>query len=150
MRHLIPGRAGRGPCGGFTLVEVMAALFVIVIGVLPVVGVLLSSRGLDRQAQIQAAAYLAARRQVELLRTQPFAGRPSVTQAAFTLPASLTAEFPDVRLTGDYSVVAVPTLGDATHAVQQLVVRVRWTRRDAPGVTSAVRLDTLTTQGAAP
>lgn len=146
-RRLRPRR--RKGRGGFSLIELVVAMFVIVVGVMPIVALLLSSRWLDGQAQVQAAAYEVARQEMETLRSQTPANRLATTQTTFTIPTAVTALHPQQAMAGDYSIARISTMGDATHAVQQIAVRVAWTNGagwGGPG--SSVRLDTYVTQGA--
>ena len=124
--------------------ETITALFVLVVGIVPGVTLLLASRHLDQQAQVQAAAYQAARQEMEILRTLLYANRPAASQAAWTIPAGVTAEFPGQSLTGDYNVTAYGS--SAQPPMQQISVRVRWHRMDASGVTSSVVLNSLIAQ----
>lgn len=148
MKHFrIPGQ--RRVRRGSTLIEVIVALFVIVIGVLPITALLLSSRSLDEQAQVQAAAYQAARQELETLRSQALANRPATARTTFPIPAAIAALHTRQAMIGDYSIATVPSLGDGTHPVQQIVVRVSWTSgTGGGGAASSVRLDSLIAQGA--
>jgi type II secretory pathway pseudopilin PulG len=142
---------GRRPsgAGGFTLVETLVALFVIVVGMLPLLGLLLNSRHLDLQARAQAAAYNVGRNELETLRAQSYVNRTAVSGATFPIPSSITSEFPTQNLSGSYSIINRTDLGDSTHLIQQIVVSVTWQNAAANGPTSSVRLDTLVAQGAA-
>lgn len=142
-------RTRRPRTQGFTLIEIALAMFVIVIGMLPILSLLLASRRLDAQAQVKAAAYHAAWDTLETLRVQSLADRPATTYTAFTLPSSVTQAYPAEGLTGSYSVVAVAGLGDTKHVVQQIAVSVSWKNATAAGtVISSERVSTYVTQGA--
>lgn len=131
---------------GFTLIEIVAALFIIVVCILPITSLLLSARSLDQQAQVQAVAYNAARQEMETLRAEKFANHPVAAQAGFAIPNSLTAQFPTISLVGSYSIASVSSYGGASYPVQQIAVQVRWNNASASGTPSFVRLDTLLTQ----
>lgn len=124
-------------------------MFVIVVGILPIISLLLASRRLDQQAQVRAVAYHAAWDTLETLRAQTPADRPSTTYTAFALPSSVTQAYPAEGLTGSYSVASVAGLGDARHSVQQIAVSISWRNASAAGtVTSSERISTYVTQGA--
>ena len=142
---------------GFTLTETALALFVIALGVVPVVALLINARRLGQQAQVQTAAYAAARQQLESLRSLSYANRPAASGVVFSLPAAVTTEFPiefpnaGTTSYASYDVLSRADLGDSQHPVQQIVVRVFWVRGDTYGAaaTSGVRLTTLVAKGSA-
>ncbi len=146
------GRDRRRRQTGAVLIEVMAAFFVVVVGMLPMLGLFLASRSLDQQAQAQAAAYGVARQEVEILAGQKYSNRP-VSTGTFTVPASILAQFPGMSMTGRYAITSVSSYGGAKYPVQQVVVEVRWanntntnTASSTNGAYSSVRVDTLITQ----
>jgi len=146
---LPPARVRRPHRQGFTLIEISIALFVIVIGILPIISLLLSSRKLDEQAQVKAVAYHAAWDTLETLRAQSLADRPTTANTAFTLPAAVTQAYPAENLTGSYSIASVASLGDTRHPVQQIAVSVSWQNASASGtVTSSERISSYVTEGA--
>jgi type II secretory pathway pseudopilin PulG len=148
MNNKYPTRTmRRKKCRGFTLVEVAISMLMFVVGVLPIIVLMVLARRVDNQAKIQAAAYNIARQEIDTLRAQSWGNRSPVTQASFTIPTSVTNEFPNQTMTGDYNVVT----NNATFpAVQQIAVRVRWYRADSASYNqvSSIVLDTLTAQGA--
>lgn len=134
---------------GFTLIEVCVTLFILVVGLLPIVGLLLSARHLDQQAQVQGIAYHAAWDELETLRAQVAGNRLVTTQASFPIANSITQNYPTELLTGTYSVTSVAGLGDATHAVQQIAVQVSWKNSSAAGTpSSSERICTYLSTGA--
>jgi Tfp pilus assembly protein PilV len=138
-RHRRPQRQYENTVGG-SLVEVIIALFIIVAGVLPVLWLCIGAGLLNRQAQIQTAAYSAARQQLEALRAQNFDSRAQLTATQmFPLPADITSQFPQSHMTGLYSVTSL------RNTLQQVTVQVAWKNGAAPGYTkdSSVRLTTL-------
>ncbi len=135
---------------GFTLIETMMAMFVVVVGLLPMLGLFLSARALDQQAQAQAAAYSVARQEVESLAAQKFANRP-VSTGAFAVPDAIVAQFPGLNMTGSYVITTVSGYGGAAYPVQQIAAQVQWANNVGPthgagAALSSVRVDTLITQ----
>lgn len=133
---------------GTALIEVIVAIFVIGVGMLPMLGLFLGARALDQQAQAQAAAYNVARQEMEVLAGQKFANRPA-SAGTFTIPAAVQAQFPSLNMIGRYAITNVSSYGGAAYPVQQVAVEVRWTNNAASGqnaAVSSVRVDTLITQ----
>ena len=115
----------------------------------PIVGLLLSARHLDQQAQVQGIAYHAAWDELETLRAQVAGNRLLTTQSSFPIADSITQNYPTELLTGTYSVTSVPGLGDATHSVQQIAVQVSWKNSSAAGTpVSSERISTYLSTGA--
>jgi prepilin-type N-terminal cleavage/methylation domain-containing protein len=144
----------RRPCqtgaGGFTLVETLVTLFIIGIGMLPLLDLLLRARHLDLQTRAQAAAYNVARDELETLRSLSYANRTPISGATFVIPSSISSEFPTLNLNGSYSIINRTDLGDSKHGMQQIAVSVTWQNAAAAsGSTSSLCLDTLVAQGAA-
>lgn len=116
---------------GSLLLEVLFALFALVVCVLPAVSLMVTSTKLNREAQIQAVAYLAARQELAALKAESYLTRSVTPQASFSIPASLTSNFSsEVSMAGTYSVASY---GTAAHPpVQQITVKVMWKRMDTP------------------
>jgi type IV pilus modification protein PilV len=125
---------------GTSLIEVMIALFVIVVGLLPSLSLCGSSCRLSQQAQLRAAAYNSARDQMESLRALQFASRTTETTQSFTIPSAVTTQFPNARMTGTYMVVPLST------TLQQVIVQVSWRNASANAPTSTIRLNTIVAQ----
>lgn len=148
MSRTPPGGRFRRHQTGMVLMEAIAALFVVVVGMLPMVGLFLASRALDQQAQAQAAAYSVARQEVEILASLKFANRP-VSTGTFTVPDAVRAQFPGLNMTGAYAVTSVSAYGGAAYPVRQVAVEVHWANNTAAGANaplSSVRVDTLIAQ----
>lgn len=134
---------------GFTLIEICMTLFILVVGLLPIVGLLLTARHLDQQAQVQGIAYHAAWDELETLRAQVAGNRLLTTQSSFPIADTITQSYPVEQLTGTYSVTSVPGLGDSTHGVQQIAVQVSWNNSSAAGTpASSERISTYLSTGA--
>lgn len=122
-------------------------MFTLVIGILPMVTLLVASKALNQQAQLQAIAYSLGRQEMESLRSPAYGDRPASSQATFAIPSAVTAQFPNAALGGSYT---LRTYSPAAQypAEQQIVVRVHWINPASRGATSSIELDTLSTQGA--
>lgn len=140
---LARGRLRRGSL----LLEVQVALFIIVLCLLPTIGVMIYSRKLNRQAQIQTVAYQAARQEMASLQAQAYANRNLVTSGTFAIPANLAGNFStEIAMAGTYSIATYSAY--TTPPVQQLTVEVTWKRMDttASNVYSSVELSQLAAQ----
>src|SRR5579884_4042101 len=133
----------RKKTAGFTLAEVIVAMAVVVIGILPLSLLFVSSRHLSDQAQIQSAAYNVAREEMETLRAQNFKDRTVGTTTAFTIPSNISSEFPTASMTGSYLISSYSTDPNGVYNTQQIVVRVSWTNMENQKGTSFVQLDTI-------
>ena len=134
---------------GFTLIEICVTLFILVVGLLPIVGLLLTARHLDQQAQVQGIAYHAAWDELETLRAQVVGNRLLTTQSSFPIADTITQSYPIEQLTGTYSVTTMTGLGDTTHMVQQIAVQVSWKNSSAAGTpASSERISTYLSTGA--
>jgi len=107
---------------GFTLAEVAVSMLMVVVGILPVITLMLLARHVDNQARIQAAAYNIARQEIDTLKAQSWSNRVAVSQSSFAIPTSITNEFPNQSMQGDYNITTVSNTFPAT---QQISVRVR-------------------------
>ena len=132
---------------GFTIIETVATLFTLVVGILPMVSLLLASRVLGQQAQMQAAAYSLGRQEMATLLSPSYGSRLAVSQASFAIPSTLTSQFPNAAFTGDYTLNTYSPAGQVP-AEQQIIVRVCWTNPASQGTTSSIELDTISAQGA--
>lgn len=116
---------------GSLLLEVLFAIFALVVCILPVVSLMLGSAKLNREAQIQAVAYQVARQELETVKAQSYANRVDTTKASFTIPAGLTANFSnEISMAGTYSIVNYSPYTNPP--VQQITVQVMWKRMDTP------------------
>jgi hypothetical protein len=129
------------------LVDVILALYVVVIALLPITALLISARYLDRQAQLNAVATNAAELEIEALRAQSFANTKAETTGTFIIPPALLTTFPNVSMSGSFMVTSVSGLGDSGHGVLQVAVLVTWNRPDLHSKVSSVRLDSYIAQG---
>ena len=131
---------------GFTLAEVIAALAVVVVGVLPLSLLFVSSRQLSNQAQIQCAAYNVAREEMEKLRALNFNDRTINTTVSFPISPTVAALYVNntYNMSGSYYITS-PYWSDpkGVYNTQQIVVRVSWTNADQFKSTSFVQLDTI-------
>ncbi len=126
----------------FSLVDTMVAFFVIVVGVLGCSSLLILSRKLSTQSQIQAAAYQACSQELEELKAFKCGNRLNTTSGTFTVPSAITTLYPNQNLSGYYTIA--PYGSYSTPPVQQIVVKISWTRKDTAGsISSSVQLDTL-------
>ena len=132
---------------GFTIIETIAALFTLVVGILPMVSLLLASRALGQQTQMQAAAYSLGRQEMATLLSPSYGSRVAVSQAGFAIPSTLTSQFPNAAFTGDYTLRTYSPARQVP-AEQQIIVRVRWTNPASQGTTSSIELDTISAQDA--
>lgn len=132
---------------GFTIIETVATLFTLVVGILPMVSLLLASRVLGQQAQMQAAAYSLGRQEMATLLSPSYGSRLVVSQASFAIPTTLTSQFPNAAFTGDYTLRTYSPAGQVP-AEQQIIVRIRWTNPTSRGTTSSIELDTISAQDA--
>src|ERR1041385_6438856 len=89
---------------GFTLVDIMAALFVIVVGVLSSYTLLVGGRRLSGQSQIQTAAYQVARQELEDVKAYKLGNRAVTAGTPFTIPDTILAQFPNQSFSGSYSI----------------------------------------------
>lgn len=135
---------------GNILLDTIFAIWIVAVIFIPISALLVASRLLNRQAQIQTVATNAAQMEIEVLRSQVFANTAMMTTGTFTIPASVLTAFPSISMGGTYSVSTVSGLGDLSHKVIQIAVKVSWARPDTNGTISTVRLDTYETQGAVP
>lgn len=130
---------------GFALLDVTVALFVTALLMLACCTMLIGSRRLSEQSQIQAAAYQAARQELETLRSFKFGNRLAATNGSFTIPSDISSQFPNQDMTGTYSISAYGAY--TSPPIQQIVVRVSWSRLGVyKATTSEVQLDSLDTQ----
>ena len=137
----------------FTLVELVFALMVLAVGMVPVLCMLIVSQRVSQQAQIQRIAYNVARNQLERVTAESFTNCSAavsncntVSETSFPIPASLTGNIPHgVTMTGTYAVAAT-----SSATVRQVSVLVRWSsalgNSSTAGPASEVRLSTLVTQ----
>ena len=140
-------RLGRRRQQAFTLIEVSISMLLVVVGILPLIALLLLARHVDDQAKIQAAAYNIARQEIDTIKAQSWSDRKVGSTTSFSIPTSISSEFPNQSLSGTYSIVS----SNATFpAVEQIIVRVAWTNSSSasgsPG--SSITVDTLAAQGA--
>lgn len=151
IRRRQPGQRRRGAArGGFTLIEAIISLAVIVL-ILPMIALMLVGRTLDQQAEVQAVAFNVARQELETLRALNYLDRPSDgTPRSFPIPTAVQMQFPNysysgatANFTGTYAV-----LPGAISNTQEIRVTVSWIRSGATGITSSVTLDTLNAKGA--
>jgi len=133
---------------GSMLLDVIFALWVVVIALLPISALLVGARLLDRQAQIQTVATNAAELEIESIHSQSFANTALMGSGTFVIPPSVLSAFPADSMAGRYVVSPVAGLGDLSHRVVQVAVLVSWTRPDTIGTVSSVRLDSFEAQGA--
>lgn len=130
---------------GFALLDVIVALFVVTVFMLSCCSLLIGSRRLSQQSQIQSAAYQAARQELEILRAYKYGNRLTTNSSTFSIPDSITSQFPKQSMTGTYSIQPYGAL--ASPPLQQIVVTVSWSRLGVVHpVTSSVQLDTLRVQ----
>lgn len=128
----------------FSVIEIMASLFVITAALFPAMLLCLGSYRTAQQAQAQTVAYLIAQKQIETVRLQSWASRPTSAGTAFTVS---TPSNDQVLPSG----TANTTLGfqgrywvsSVSSSVQQITVRVSWPSITARGKVSEVCLDTL-------
>ena len=127
------------------MIELVVAFYVLITLMLPCCALMIGGRALSRQSQIQAAAYQAARQELETLRSYKFNNRLATTSTTFTIPASITAQFPQAQLKGVYSISSFGALTNPP--MQQIIVKVSWVRNQPfSGNTSYVRYDALVVQ----
>ena len=129
---------------GFALLDILVALFVLVVLMLPCCELLIGGRRLEQQAEIQALAYQVARQELENLRTLKYGNRTVTTSTPFAIPPSALTQFPQQNLAGTYSISSYGAY--ASPPVQQIVVQVTWNRYGADTATSSVQVDTLDAQ----
>ncbi len=128
----------------FSVVEIMASLFVITAALFPAMLLCLGSYRTAQQAQAQTVAYLIAQKQIETVRLQSWGSRPTSGATAFTVSTTSNDQvMPNgtanttVGFQGRYWVTPVSS------SVQQITVRVSWPSLTAWGKVSEVCLDTL-------
>jgi len=132
----------RRNAAGLSLIEVVVALFVLSVGILPVVSMTLDCSRTMKQAHLRTAAYTAARQELEDLRATNFDSRTTSSvgniTGTFVLPDSVQAQFPRANATGQY---VIAPLSDT---LQQITVQVAWYNpASSYKQVSRVRLDTL-------
>ncbi|MCL0068932.1 prepilin-type N-terminal cleavage/methylation domain-containing protein [Thermodesulfovibrionales bacterium] len=116
---------------GFTLIEMLIAMFVLTVGLLAVAGLLVTTIQANASAKWTAAAITFATEEVEELKAGPF---PVLQQDfAYTVPRNCP-NFP--ALERQWRVIPVP----ATPGLRQIDVRVTWNER---GRTRNVTISTL-------
>lgn len=127
------------------MLDIVASFFVTVVLMLSACSLLIGSRRLMQQSQVQSAAYEAARQELENIRLLKYDNRIATTSASFTIPSNITSEFPNQKMTGSYS---IKTYGAATSPpMEQIVVKVSWKRLGVySATTSFVQLDGLDVQ----
>ncbi len=142
---------------GFTLTELVFAMLVLTVGMVPIICMLIVSQRVSQQAQVQRVAYNVARYELEQVTSESFvncAGGLSncnaVSERSFTIPSNLTGTLPHgVVLTGTY---AITTTSSAS--LRQVSVLVRWSSVLGNSVTnspsSEVRLSTLVAEQPGP
>jgi len=127
---------------GQTLVEVLVALFILSVGVLPMFSLMLQSSQVSRQAHLQSAAYSVARQEMESLRATNFDARvgngTDPVVGTFDIPSEVQSQYPQAKMKGDY---VVAPLSDT---LQQMTIQVSWQNPTARyQQTTSVRLDTM-------
>ena len=132
--------------GGFTIIETVAALFTLVVGIVPMVTLLLASRTLNQQAQLQAVAYSLGRQEMEALKAPSYGNRVAASQVSFAIPANITTQYPNAAFAGDYTLRTYSPAGQIP-AEQQIIVRVRWNNPVSEQAKSSIELDTISAQG---
>jgi type IV pilus assembly protein PilV len=99
MRRTVPrSRASRGGAHGFSLIEVLVAMFVIAMGILALAGLLQSATRYSKMSELRSTATLLANDIADRIRANPLggalgAGGYDTTEKAF--PATPTAAHPD-------------------------------------------------------
>lgn len=136
----------------FVLIDVMVALFVLAIGLLPVATMLMAARALDIKAQYQSVAVNACQLQLETLRAKKFASiaamSTSGTATSFTVPTSLTSQFPNATFTGTYAITILSTNPyDTSHELAHVVATVSWALAGSTSNTGSYSLDSYIAQG---
>ena len=136
---------------GFTLVEAMVALAVMVVGIVPLATLMLTGRHLDQQAEVQAVAFNVARQELETLRALNYNDRQADgVSRSFPIPTTVQTQFPNYSYTGataNFTGGYVVTPGPVANT-QEIVVTVRWLRSGSLGTASSATLDSLNAQGA--
>jgi Tfp pilus assembly protein PilX len=126
---------------GQSLIEVLASLFILSVGMLPVVSLTLDSGRISKQAELRSVAYAAARQQMERLRALRFDSRTAGSAPAaadFAVSAATQTQFPQAHLQGNYVVVPLSS------TLQQVTVQISWRNPAAKfRQNSSIRLSTL-------
>ena len=130
---------------GFSLLEIILTLFIIVLTLMPLLALLVHARRMNQQSQIQAAAYQIGRQQLETLKGKRYGNRTAINSATFPIPTSVTSRFPNISMAGTYSIASYGAYTNPP--MKQITVRVTWNRTDVSGtIPSKIQLDALTTQ----
>lgn len=118
-----------GQRAGFSLLEVMIAMALVLLAVLGLSGMMALSGKMSRQSEARQIAMWIARQRIELYRATATASRPEITNKPFTIPASVVAQFPGA---GEYAFQGTITIkNSASNTRLQLVsVRVSWQALD--------------------
>lgn len=147
MIQLQPDFHSRRPRRGHTLVEVVIALGIVVISVLPSSLLFLASYRVAQQARAQAIAHGIAQQQIARIRMLAWTTRIASDQP-IVVPASANTQVFGTqttrRFTGTYTVTA------RSSTVQQISVKVNWPSLAARNKTSEIALDTLVAKAVLP
>jgi len=127
---------------GMTLIEIVVAMFVLSVGILPTITLTLDCSRTMKQAHLRTAAYAAARQELEDLRAMSFDSRATTSTGnvtgTFALPTSVQEQFPQAKIQGQY---VIAPLSDT---LQQITIQVAWYNPAASyNQVSRVRLDTM-------
>lgn len=112
-------------CRGLTLVEMVISIFTLAIITLTVLGIMTLTDKVGRQAEARNAAMAVARNQLELIRSRGNSAQLSISNAPFTIPSTVLAQFPSaqtMKMTGSYSVEPV---AGANH-LKRVTIVVNW------------------------
>lgn len=131
---------------GFTLLETVMSMYILLVGVLVFSGMAVFSNKVALQAKTRSAAYQVARQQMETLKSTSFDRLFAVGDTTFDIPQEVIDALPGKTNT-KYEVQGIYNVTDVTDTVKQANVRIRW--RNAAAVEgriapwSEVRLGTL-------
>ncbi len=131
---------------GFTLLETVMSMYILLVGVLVFSGMAVFSNKVALQAKTRSAAYQVARQQMETLKSTSFDRLFEVSDTTFDIPQEVIDALPGKTNT-KYEVQGMYNVTDISPTMKQANVRIRW--RNAAAVEgqvapwSEVRLGTL-------
>ena len=110
---------------GFSLLESLVSLFIMVLSALTVFAVGSLASKVGRQGEARSVAMSIARQQIETLLEVSQANRKIVTNKTFTIPSDLINQFPNGTTAGLRGTYTIEALGGSKN-LEQITVTVKW------------------------
>lgn len=135
-KHRFERRAAR-PRAGFTIVEVMVAIFILTVAIVGIAGVMTMASKVAQQSEGRNIAMWVARQRLEFLRSSGNTKRKIVSNEPIAIPASITQQFSEAK---DMEFKASYSISDMTGVsnMQVYTVTVQWRNRGAVGASKAL------------